>query len=265
MPTKSSTWSTPLSGMKSCSPSTRAVGAGTVCWAMGLSSCVRTGVTRMIPLSSDVLNADSLRESGIVRPHGRHRPADRCAAARERASLVPGHRRPGRAERAGGQAAGRPARGRRRHPRLRGGLDPGAMGWPTHAVVALYCEGRMAAAEVRDAVAAAPGGVGRVHRRGRGERDPPRARARHGRTSSRRSSASATRRGSSARRPRSCSRRCSTGRSPAEGAGSRRTSRRARAGLGDEERDQALALGDDRLGRAPGRRVGRLARRSGRS
>jgi DNA-binding Lrp family transcriptional regulator len=32
-------------------------------------------------------------------------------------------------------------------------LEPGAMGWPTHAVVALYCEGRMAAAEVRAAIA----------------------------------------------------------------------------------------------------------------
>ena len=31
-------------------------------------------------------------------------------------------------------------------------VEPAAMGWPTHAVVALYCEGRMAAAEVRDAV-----------------------------------------------------------------------------------------------------------------
>ena len=35
-------------------------------------------------------------------------------------------------------------------------LEPGAMGWPTHAVVALYCEGRMAASEVRDAVAPHP-------------------------------------------------------------------------------------------------------------
>src|ERR1700754_2503832 len=35
-------------------------------------------------------------------------------------------------------------------------LEPGAMGWPTHAVVALYCEGRMAAAEVRAAVAPHP-------------------------------------------------------------------------------------------------------------
>ena len=35
-------------------------------------------------------------------------------------------------------------------------LEPGAMGWPTHAVVALYCEGRMAAAEVREAIAPHP-------------------------------------------------------------------------------------------------------------
>jgi DNA-binding Lrp family transcriptional regulator len=35
-------------------------------------------------------------------------------------------------------------------------LDPATMGWPTHAVVALYCEGRMAAAEVRTAVAPHP-------------------------------------------------------------------------------------------------------------
>src|SRR5215212_11028902 len=31
-------------------------------------------------------------------------------------------------------------------------VDPGRFGWGTHAFVALYCEGRMAAAEVRDAV-----------------------------------------------------------------------------------------------------------------
>jgi DNA-binding Lrp family transcriptional regulator len=31
-------------------------------------------------------------------------------------------------------------------------VDPSAMGWRTHAFVALYCEGRMAAAEVRAAV-----------------------------------------------------------------------------------------------------------------
>ena len=35
-------------------------------------------------------------------------------------------------------------------------VEPGAMGWPTHAVVALYCEGRMAAAEVRAAIAGHP-------------------------------------------------------------------------------------------------------------
>jgi DNA-binding Lrp family transcriptional regulator len=35
-------------------------------------------------------------------------------------------------------------------------VDPSAVGWTTHAVVELYCEGRMAGAEVRDAVAAHP-------------------------------------------------------------------------------------------------------------
>lgn len=31
-------------------------------------------------------------------------------------------------------------------------VDPAAMGWHTHAVVALYCEGRMSGAEVRSAI-----------------------------------------------------------------------------------------------------------------
>jgi DNA-binding Lrp family transcriptional regulator len=31
-------------------------------------------------------------------------------------------------------------------------VDPGRFGWTTHAFVELYCEGRMAATEVRDAV-----------------------------------------------------------------------------------------------------------------
>ena len=35
-------------------------------------------------------------------------------------------------------------------------VDPGRFGWGTHAFVALYCEGRMAAAEVRAAVAGHP-------------------------------------------------------------------------------------------------------------
>jgi DNA-binding Lrp family transcriptional regulator len=35
-------------------------------------------------------------------------------------------------------------------------VDPGAIGWHTHALVSLFCEGRMAAAEVRDAVAGHP-------------------------------------------------------------------------------------------------------------
>ena len=35
-------------------------------------------------------------------------------------------------------------------------VDPARFGWDTHAVVALYCEGRMAAREVREAVEAHP-------------------------------------------------------------------------------------------------------------
>jgi DNA-binding Lrp family transcriptional regulator len=35
-------------------------------------------------------------------------------------------------------------------------VDPGRYGWDTHAVVSLYCEGRMAAREVREAVASHP-------------------------------------------------------------------------------------------------------------
>jgi DNA-binding Lrp family transcriptional regulator len=35
-------------------------------------------------------------------------------------------------------------------------VDPGALGWRTHAVVSLTCEGRMSAAEVRAAVAEQP-------------------------------------------------------------------------------------------------------------
>ena len=35
-------------------------------------------------------------------------------------------------------------------------VDPSTMGWHTHALVSLFCEGRMAAAEVRAAVAPHP-------------------------------------------------------------------------------------------------------------
>jgi DNA-binding Lrp family transcriptional regulator len=35
-------------------------------------------------------------------------------------------------------------------------VDPAAMGWPTHAVVSLICEGRMPAGDVRAAVAGHP-------------------------------------------------------------------------------------------------------------
>jgi DNA-binding Lrp family transcriptional regulator len=35
-------------------------------------------------------------------------------------------------------------------------VDPARYGWTTHALVSLYCEGRMAAHEIRDAVAGHP-------------------------------------------------------------------------------------------------------------
>jgi len=35
-------------------------------------------------------------------------------------------------------------------------VNPDAIGWPTHAIVSLTCEGRMSAAEVRKAVARHP-------------------------------------------------------------------------------------------------------------
>src|SRR6476659_1302406 len=35
-------------------------------------------------------------------------------------------------------------------------VDPGSLGWGAHAFVSLFCEGRMSAAEVRDAVSGHP-------------------------------------------------------------------------------------------------------------
>src|SRR6185436_216415 len=122
-------------------------------------------------------------------------------------------------------------------------LEPGAMGWPTHAVVALYCEGRMAAKDVRDAVAPHPEVSAAFTVAGEAPATPP--------TSSRRSNASATPPESSARRRRSCCRHCSNARS----ADSRRS---ASGDVGDEadgaggrarrqEPEQPLALRRDRL------------------
>ena len=89
-------------------------------------------------------------------------------------------------------------------------VDPGRFGWGTHAFVALYCEGRMAAAEVRDAVEHHPEveaaytvageASAVVHVRARDTRPPggdARAPARPPRASP-------------GRRRRSCSRRCSS-------------------------------------------------------
>ncbi len=70
-------------------------------------------------------------------------------------------------------------------------VDPGRFGWGTHAFVALFCEGRMAASEVREAVerhpeveAASPWPAKRAPSSTSGRRTR--------RTSRRRSSASAT-------------------------------------------------------------------------
>ena len=58
-------------------------------------------------------------------------------------------------------------------------VDPGRFGWGTHAFVELSCEGRMAAAEVREAVERHPEVEAAYTVAGRGERDPARARAGH--------------------------------------------------------------------------------------
>ena len=92
-------------------------------------------------------------------------------------------------------------------------LDHVALGWTTHAVVSLFCEGRMSAAEILAAVRPPPRGRRRLHRRRRGERDPATSTRATPSTSRRRSSGSATRPASSGRRRRWCSRRCSSGRS----------------------------------------------------
>ena len=50
-------------------------------------------------------------------------------------------------------------------------LDHVALGWSTHAIVSLFCEGRMPASDPRGG--RPPGGRFRPHGRRRGERDPP--------------------------------------------------------------------------------------------
>ena len=118
------------------------------------SGCVLDGHDAHDPPLSAPLSMAIRCASGAYRaPYGRHRPADRCAAAAGRAALVPEHRRCA-------SSLSAPAV-KRRVDRLEADgvirgytarVDPGRVGWHTHAFVALYCEGRMAAAEVRDAV-----------------------------------------------------------------------------------------------------------------
>ena len=133
----------------------------------------------MIALSTRALKGDSLRRRWHHALHGRHRPADRCAPPPGCAALVPEHRAARLALRAGRQAARRPARGGGRGARLHGGRGPGPLRL-VHARVrgALVrgADGRRGGPRGRRAP---PRGRGRVHRRGRGERDAARARAGH--------------------------------------------------------------------------------------
>src|SRR5215217_2398655 len=115
----------------------------------------------------------------MIPGHGRHRPADRCAAPAGREAVLPEHRAACLAVGAGGQAARRPARGGGRRARLHGRRGPGSLRL-VHA--------RVRGALVRGADGGGGGprgrrapsrGRGRVHRGRRGERDAAGARAGH--------------------------------------------------------------------------------------
>src|SRR4051794_9561433 len=152
----------------------------------GMKSWVEWGATTgcvlmraMIRLSGVALNSDLLREGLFWARYGRHRPADRCAAPAGCAAVVPEHRAAGGAERAGGQAARRPARGRRRDPRLYRPGRPGPLrlghARDRGALLRGAHGGRRGARRRR----APPRGRGRLHGGGRGERGRPRPRPRH--------------------------------------------------------------------------------------
>src|SRR3954452_86696 len=78
----------------------------------------------MIRRSKFVANPDPLRLMEYSSLYGRHRPADRCAAQAGCETVIPEHRPPRLAVRAGRQTARGPARGGRRHPRLHGPRGP---------------------------------------------------------------------------------------------------------------------------------------------
>ena len=175
----------PWTGMRS-SPSGRAaavVAAGRRAMALNDSAVIATRI-----------QADSLRQWHTSAAYGRHRPKNRCAAARERPPLVQGHRR--------ARALSAPAVKRRVDRLERDGVirgytaivDPRAFGWHTEAFVDLYCEGRMPAEAIKRAVEGEPGVVSAhtvageasamLHVMARGHAGPravPRADPRHGR------------------------------------------------------------------------------------
>src|SRR5215217_4652305 len=166
----------PCSGMKS---SAAALGAATG-WVL---TCLLLGRSRSLLHDCAVGCHLSIPMHCVAVPlhaaDGQHRPANRCAAAPGRPALVPEHRDARLAERAGGQAARRPARG--------GGGRAGLYGARRSRPL------RLGDARVRGAVLRGPDGRGggargrrapsrgrgRLHGRRRGERDVARARARH--------------------------------------------------------------------------------------
>src|SRR4051794_20173894 len=152
----------------------------------GMKSWVEWGATTgcvlmraMIRLSGVALNSDLLREGLFWARYGRHRPADRCAAPAGCAALVPEHRAAGGAERAGGQAARRPARGRRRDPRLHRPGRPGPLRLGHARDRRALLRGPHGGSRGARRRRAPPRGRGRLHGRGRGERGRPRPRPRH--------------------------------------------------------------------------------------
>src|SRR3954451_10596686 len=143
--------------MKSCSASGRPAGAGAVCWAMVRLLCRSVRAPHndsAVDRPSQCRSVASRRYLGrmmdgidrhivaLLRENARRSFQDIGARVALTAPAV--KRRVDRLE-ADGVLRGYAAV-----------VEPSAMGWPTHAVVALYCEGRMAASEVRAAIAGHP-------------------------------------------------------------------------------------------------------------
>ena len=139
--------------------------------------------------------------------------------------------------RAGGQAARRPARGRRRDPRLHRPGRPRPLRLGHARVRRALLRGPDGGGRGARRRRAPPRGRGRLHGGRRGERDRPRPRPRH---RAPRGDARAPARPpgrSPARRPRSCSRRCSSARS------------RSRADAGERQRFKPASRGAPKGGK----------------